>query len=195
MPGAAFIVHHVHSFTKTCDGVLAAAAFLCHRALVAVNTEDLVLVVGETRPCQRLGTGAAHKTVAVPRLVLVVHSSRGYRLFAAEAVFGKLLVIAGVAVNVISFGEETLRSYWSFTAATGETLVVPRVPFVLHTLCASKYLFIAAMAAWSILSGAALPTHDAVILGAKGLFGQRLVTLHTAETLLMPVAALVAELL
>lgn len=51
------------------------------------------------------------------------------------------------------------------------------------------------MAAWSILSGAALPTHDAVILGAKGLFGQRLVTLHTAETLLMPVAALVAELL
>lgn len=51
------------------------------------------------------------------------------------------------------------------------------------------------MAAWSILSGAALPTHDAVILGAEGLLSQRLVTLCTAETLLVPVSALVAELL
>lgn len=59
-------------------------------------------------------------------------------LFAADAVFGKLLVMAGAAVNVISFGEETLRSYWSFTAATGETLVMPRVPFVLHALCACR---------------------------------------------------------
>lgn len=64
----------------TCDGVLAAAALLGHGGLVAVDTEDLLLVVGETRPCQRLCAGAAHETVAVPRLVLVVHSSRGYRL-------------------------------------------------------------------------------------------------------------------
>ena len=64
----------------TCDGILAAAALLCHGALVAVDTEDLVLVVGETRPCQRLRAGAAHETVGVPRLLLVVHSSGGYRL-------------------------------------------------------------------------------------------------------------------
>lgn len=51
------------------------------------------------------------------------------------------------------------------------------------------------MAAWSILSGAALPAHDAVILGAEGLLGQRLVTLCATETLLMPVPALMAELL
>lgn len=30
VPGAALVVHHVHSFTETCDGVLAAAAFLGH---------------------------------------------------------------------------------------------------------------------------------------------------------------------
>lgn len=54
VPRAALVVHHVHAFTETCDGVLAAAAFLSHRVLVAVDTEDLVLVVGETRPCQRL---------------------------------------------------------------------------------------------------------------------------------------------
>lgn len=46
--------------------------------------------------------------MAVPWLVLVVDSSRGYRLFAADTLFGKLLVMAGAAVNVISFGNETL---------------------------------------------------------------------------------------
>lgn len=51
------------------------------------------------------------------------------------------------------------------------------------------------MAAWGIFSGAALSTHDAIILGAEGLLGQRLVTLGTTETVLMPVSALVAELL
>lgn len=59
-------------------------------------------------------------------------------LFAADAVFGKLLIVAGAAVNVSSFGEETLRSYWPLTAATGKTLIVPRVPFVLHALCAYR---------------------------------------------------------
>ena len=59
---------------------MAAAALLSHGALVAVDAEDLVLVVGETRPCQGLRAGAAHETVAVPWLVLVVDSSRGDRL-------------------------------------------------------------------------------------------------------------------
>lgn len=111
VPGAVLVVHNVHSFTKTCDGVLAAAAFLSHTGLVAVDTEDLVLMLGETRPCQRLGAGAAHKTVAVPRLVLVVDSSGGYGLFAADTLFGKFLVVAGAAVNVISFGEKALGAY------------------------------------------------------------------------------------
>lgn len=59
----------------------------------------------------------------------------------------------------------------------------------------SQYGFVAAVAAWSILSGAALPAHDAVILGVEGLLGQRLVTFGTTETLFMPVSSFVAELL
>lgn len=54
VPGASLVVHHVHPFTETCDGVLTARAFLSHSVLVAFHTEDLVLVVGETGPCQRL---------------------------------------------------------------------------------------------------------------------------------------------
>lgn len=96
--------------------------------------------------------------MAVPRLVLVADSPRGYgldtdgheqplptcfgiaktHLIAADAVFGKLVIVAGAAVNVAAFGEEALRSYWPFAAVTGETLVVPGVSFVLHSLCAWK---------------------------------------------------------
>lgn len=59
-------------------------------------------------------------------------------LVAADAVFGKLPIIAGSAVNVTAFGDEALRSYWPFAAITGETIIVPRVPFVLNSLCAWK---------------------------------------------------------
>lgn len=52
--------------------------------------------------------------------------------------FGKLLVVAGAAVNIAAFGEEALRSDWPFAAVTGETVVVPRVSFVLNSLCAWK---------------------------------------------------------
>lgn len=52
--------------------------------------------------------------------------------------FGKLPIVAGSAVNVAAFREEALRSYWPFAAITGETLIMPRVPFVLNSLCAWK---------------------------------------------------------
>lgn len=55
--------------------------------------------------------------------------------------------------------------------------------------------FVAAVAAGRVLAGAALPAHDAIILGAERLFGQRLVALGAAETVLVPVAPLVAQLL
>jgi len=62
-------------FLRTCDGVVAASALLGHGGLVAVHAEDLLLVLGEAGARQRLGAGAAHKTVAVPRLLLVGHAS------------------------------------------------------------------------------------------------------------------------
>lgn len=59
-------------------------------------------------------------------------------LFAADTVFGELLVIAGAAVDVSSFGEEAQRPDRSFAAETGETFVVPRIPLVLHALCTCR---------------------------------------------------------
>jgi len=62
-------------------------------------------------------------------------------------------------------------------------------------VCTGGDGFVAAMAAGGVLSGAALPTEHAVILGAEGLLGQGLVALSTAEAALVPRAPLVAELL
>lgn len=55
-------------------------------------------------------------------------------LFAADALLGELLVVAGAAVNLASFGDETLRADWPLAGDTGEALVVPRIAFVLHAL-------------------------------------------------------------
>ena len=66
-----------------------------------------------------------------------------------------------------------------------------------HIRCSptSQYRFVAAVASRGVLARAALPAHDAVILRAEGLLGQVLVALGTAEAVLMPVAAFMAQLL
>lgn len=60
--------------------------------------------------------------------------SHSAHLFAADALLGKLLVVAGAAVNITSFGDEALRTDRPLAGDTGEAVIVPRVAFVLHTL-------------------------------------------------------------
>lgn len=56
--------------------------------------------------------------------------------------------------------------------------------------------FVAALAARRPVTVSTLPTHDlAIVLGSKGLIGQRLVALGTAEAVLVPVAVLMVQLL
>lgn len=194
MPRASLKSDDVYPFTKSCDGVVAGHALLGHVALVAVHTEHLVLVVGEAGPGQRFGAGRAHEAVTVPRLLLVRHPSGGDGLFAAEALLGELLVVAGAAEDVVAFGEEALRPDRPLTVGASEAILMPRVPLVLHTLCASQDGFVAAMTAWGVLSRAALPTQNPVVFGAERFFGQRFVAFCAAETLLVPVPVLMGQL-
>lgn len=55
-------------------------------------------------------------------------------LLTAEAMFGKLLLMAVGAVHVVVLGHEALRADWLFTLVAGETVLVPYVPLVLHIL-------------------------------------------------------------
>lgn len=58
-----------------------------------------------------------------------------------------------------------------------------------------QYRLVAAEAPRSDLFRAALAAHDALVFGAERLLGQVLVALCAAETLFVPVATLMVELL
>lgn len=51
-----------------------------------------------------------------------------------EAFLGKLLVMAGTAVDVITFGQETLCADWLLAFKAGEAFLVPHLVLVLHVL-------------------------------------------------------------
>lgn len=51
-----------------------------------------------------------------------------------EAFLGKLLVMAGSAVDVITFGQEALRADWLLAFEAGEAFLVPHLVLVLHVL-------------------------------------------------------------
>lgn len=196
VPGVALVVHHVCAVAESCDGVLAAVAFLGHVGLVAVHAVDVVLVGGEASPGQGLAAGLAHEALGVPGLVLVADPPGGDGLLAVETFLGELLVVAGGAVDVIALSQEALRPYRLLAFEAGEAFLVPDLVLVLHVLGAWHHHLVAALAAVSVLSGAALAAHYlAIVAGAEGLAGQRLVALGAAEAVLVPVAVLVVQLL
>lgn len=68
------------------------------------------------------GGGGRTDDDRVPEMLSCIHPTH---LLAADALLGKLLVMAGAAVNVTSFGDETLRADWPLAGDTGEAVVVP----------------------------------------------------------------------
>lgn len=55
-------------------------------------------------------------------------------LLAVEAFLGKLLAVAGSAVDVITFGQEALCADWLLAFKAGEAFFVPDLVLVLHVL-------------------------------------------------------------
>lgn len=51
-----------------------------------------------------------------------------------EALLGKLLVMAGSAVDVVTLGQETLCADWLLAIEAGEAFLVPHLVLVLHVL-------------------------------------------------------------
>ena len=196
MPGEGLVVHHIGATAKPCDGVVAAMTLLSHISLEAVHTVNVVLMGSEASSCQRFTAGVAHETFRVPGVVLVADPSRGDGLFAVEALFGKLLVMAGSTVEVITLGHEALCVDRLVAIKTFEAFLVPHLVLVLHVLGSWHDHLIAALAPVAIFTGATLATHYlAVIPGHELLRSQRLVTLGTAETVLVPGAVLMVQLL
>lgn len=151
MPGVALIVDHICAVTKTCDWVLAAMAFLGHISLVAVDAVHMVVMRREASSCERLTAGGAHKTLGVPRLVLVADPSRGDGLLAVKALLSKFLVVARSAVDVVPFGQEALRADRLLAFKAGEALLMPHFVLVLHILGSWHDHLVTALTAVAIL--------------------------------------------
>lgn len=54
VPGLAFMADHTGSFSKPCNGVLAASTLLGNKCLVAIDTVELILHSSEALPTNLL---------------------------------------------------------------------------------------------------------------------------------------------
>lgn len=195
VPGLSFIGHHTGAFTKPSDGVLASSTLLGHKVLVAIHAVILVLHSGETLPSQLLRAGNTHKALGMPGLILVSDSSRCDGLVALHAVLGKFGLVASHAVEVLPFREEASSPDDLLAVAAGEAVLVPHGPLVLHVLISCHDRLEAALALGGVLPSGALVAQDLVVLGHKGLAGQGVKALGTAEAGIVPVAVLIGHLL
>lgn len=195
VPGLSFIGHHTGAFTKPSDGVLASSTLLGHKVLVAIHAVILVLHSGETLPSQLLRAGNTHKALGMPGLILVSDSSRCDGLVALHAMLGKFGLVASCAVEVFPLREEASSPNDLLAVAAGEAVFVPDGPLVLHVLISCHDLLEAALALEGVLPRGTLVAQDLVVLGHKGLIGQGVKALGTAEAGVMPVAILIVHLL
>lgn len=196
MPGFVLVVHHVGPSAKACNGILTPRALFGHISLIAVHTVELIFMGRETSSSQRFLARVTHKALRMPGLVLIGDSTTGNGLFAAGTVLGKLLLMAGSAVHLITLGQEALGVDWLLALKADETLFMPDFMLVLHIFRSWCNHFVAALAARRSVTVSTLPTHDlAIVLSSKRLIGQWLVALGTAEAALVPVAVLMGQLL
>lgn len=196
MPGLVLVVHHVGPSAKSCNGILTSRALFGHISLIAVHTVELIFMGCETGSSQWLLARVTHKALRVPWLILIGDPTTGNGLFAAGTVLGKLLLMAGSAVHIVTLGQEALAADGLLALKADETLFMPDFMLVLHILRSWRNHFVAALAARRSVTVSTLPTHDlAIVLGSKGFIGQWLVALGAAEAALMPVAVLMVQLL
>lgn len=107
------------------------------------------------------------EALAVPRVVLVRHTSSCYDLGAFDAASGKFLFITTAAVNVLLSRDERLGTDRSPTYETGKTLLVPLSALVLHLLRTGTEDFLATVAASGVHRVVARTAEDLVGFGAK----------------------------
>ncbi len=99
----------------TCDWVLAAMTLLGHISLEAVHAVNAVLMGSEARSGQRFTAGVAHKTLGVPRLVLVADPSRGDGLRGTEEHFGHDLKHYKAGASFIQKTDEYFYNHKTYT--------------------------------------------------------------------------------
>lgn len=100
----------------------------------------------------------------MPRLFLVSEASRSDGILAFSTGLGKLMLMAGDTVEVITLGEEASRSNHLLALAASETVLMPDHLLVLNILVSCNNRLEAALTPGCILSGSAVATPNLVVL-------------------------------
>lgn len=124
----------------------ASSASLGKQLSEAVSTIWLVVTAGEALSGQRSRAIGASKTLTMPRLVFVCHSTRSNNLVALDAASGILLLVAAGAVDLLLARYKRLGADRCLADATAEALLVPLACLVLHFLRSSSENFAATIA-------------------------------------------------
>lgn len=190
-----FLIGHDLSSPKPGNGHAAGSAFLGNEGAVALGAVERVLVARELLPTQRLPARLADEALGVPGLLLVTHPSAGDGLLAVGAMLRELLLVARHTVDVVAARDEALRADLLQAAVAGETALMPVRAGVLKALSPWFDGPLAAMAGGCVGAWQTLGADDPLVLDAEGVVGQRAAAVIAAETCLMPVLALVVQLL
>jgi len=183
------------SAANTSDGFAARGAPLGEEFAEALGTVRLLVARGEALPGQRSVAVGAGEALAVPRLVLVCHTSAGDDLIALDAASGELLFVASGAVDLLLARNEALGADGGLAHAASEARLVPLSRLVLHLLGSSFEDLATAVATRGELLVVAVAAEDLVQLGTELLVDQRDATLVAQETRLVPVLVLVRQIL
>lgn len=100
----------------------------------------------------------------MPRLFLVCEASRSDGVLAFSTGLGKLMLVAGDAVEVITLGEEAPRSNHFLALAASETVLMPDHLLVLNILVSCNNRLEAAFTPGRILGSSAVATPNLVVL-------------------------------
>lgn len=180
--------------SKACDGLGAGLTLLGVQAPEALEAVGAFVSGGEVLPGQLRLTARTHKTLLMPRLVPVGHSSFGQSLFTACAARSELVLVAGDAVVLVFVRDEGLGADGLFAAVADEAALVPcgaavlQLPRAWHDDLVTGHTFGGELVAVAVVA------QQGVVLTGEGLVGQRAVTAETAEAVFVVMSVFIEQL-
>lgn len=131
----------------------------------------------------------------MPYLVTEGYPTRSYHLLTEVAVMSKLLLKTGHTIIATLFRDQRLGSYWLSAVLTHKAGFMPVIALKFHFPRTWHDGSLAVEALGGTLIGIAVCAQQALILGNKRLFHQRVMAFVAPEASFMPVTVFVTKIL
>lgn len=155
------------SASDSSDGFGAGRAAFGEELAETFSTVRFLVFGSEALTGQRLVAVGARETLAMPRVVLVRHTSSRYDLGAFDAASGELLLVTAAAVDVLFARDERLGADGVLAHEAGEALLVPLSALVLHLLGTGTEDFLTSITASGVHRVVTRPAEDLLSFGSE----------------------------